>query len=69
MRGDLADREGEPPARRRRLGPYRAIRAAGDRQRELAAFARAGFDRQAAEAVLACADDDAVAELLTGSAG
>jgi regulatory protein len=41
-------------ARRRRLGPYR--RAAADRARELAAFARAGFSRRIAETVLACAD-------------
>ena len=49
-------------ARRRRLGPYR--RGLGDRARELAAFARAGFGRREAEAVLACADPDAVAALL-----
>ena len=55
-------------ARRRRLGPYRNTRAEGDRQRELAAFARAGFDRQAAEAVLACGNEAAVADLLAGSA-
>jgi regulatory protein len=55
-------------ARRRRLGPYRAARAQGDRRRELAAFARAGFGRQVAEAVLACADEAAVSELLAGSA-
>ena len=41
-------------ARRRRLGPFR--RAAADHARELAAFARAGFSRRVAEAVLACAD-------------
>jgi len=57
-------------ARRRRLGPFRRAPfeegegAAGDRQRELAAFARAGFGRHAAEAVLACADPAAVAVLL-----
>ena len=49
-------------ARRRRLGPYR--RGLGDRARELAAFARAGFARHEAEAVLACADPDAVTALL-----
>jgi regulatory protein len=49
-------------ARRRRLGPYR--RGPGDRARELGAFARAGFARREAEAVLACADPDAVAALL-----
>ena len=49
-------------ARRRRLGPYR--RGTGDRARELAAFARAGFARREAEAVLDCADPDAVAALL-----
>jgi regulatory protein len=48
-------------ARRRRLGPYRS--AAADRSRELAAFARAGFGRREAEAVLACATVDAVEAL------
>jgi len=51
-------------ARRRRLGPYR--RAAADRRRELAAFALAGFERRTAEAVLACADEAALADLLGG---
>jgi regulatory protein len=41
-------------ARRRRLGPFR--RGAADRGRELGAFARAGFGRRVAEAVLGCAD-------------
>jgi regulatory protein len=48
-------------ARRRRLGPFR--RAAADHARELGAFARAGFNRRVAEAVLACADMEAVEEL------
>ena len=48
-------------ARRRRLGPFR--RAAADHARELGAFARAGFDRRVAEAVLACADVEAIEEL------
>jgi regulatory protein len=48
-------------ARRRRLGPFR--RAAADRQRELAAFARAGFSRRIAQAVLACGDVEAVEAL------
>ena len=48
-------------ARRRRLGPYR--RAAADHARELGAFARAGFNRRVAEAVLACADIEAVEAL------
>jgi regulatory protein len=44
-------------ARRRRLGPYRRGDAAPAAvSRELAAFARAGFDRDVAQAVLACAD-------------
>ena len=52
-------------ARRRRLGPFRpGPGAAADRRRELAAFAGAGFGRRAAEAVLACADEAAVAALL-----
>jgi len=57
-------------ARRRRLGPFRrapAHREPTNRQRELAVFARAGFARREAEAVLACADPDAVAALLAGS--
>jgi len=48
-------------ARRRRLGPHR--RAAADHARELAAFARAGFSRRIAEAVLACPDIAAVETL------
>jgi regulatory protein len=48
-------------ARRRRLGPFR--RGSADRQRELAAFARAGFSRRNAEAVLACGDIEAVEAL------
>jgi regulatory protein len=48
-------------ARRRRLGAYR--RPAADRARELAAFARAGFSRRVAEAVLACTDVEAVEAL------
>ena len=48
-------------ARRRRLGPFR--RTAGDHARELAAFARAGFSRRVAEAVLACTDPDMVERL------
>lgn len=51
-------------ARRRRLGPFR--RRAADRQRELAAFARAGFSRRIAEAVLACDDIEAVEALARG---
>ncbi len=49
-------------ARRRRLGPYRT--APTERRRELAAFARAGFGRRAAEAVLTCVDDAEIAALL-----
>jgi regulatory protein len=48
-------------ARRRRLGPFR--RAAADPMRELAAFARAGFSRRVAEAVLACGDLEAIEAL------
>jgi regulatory protein len=52
-------------ARRRRLGPFRRDPAIpADRDRALAAFARAGFARREAEAVLACADPEAVAALL-----
>jgi regulatory protein len=52
-------------ARRRRLGPFRRDPgAAADSRRELAAFALAGFDRRTAEAVLACPDEAAVADLL-----
>jgi regulatory protein len=53
-------------ARRRRLGPYRRDPgAAADRQRELAAFALAGFERRTAESVLACSDEAAVAALIS----
>lgn len=48
-------------ARRRRLGPYR--KSAADHARELGAFARAGFSRRVAEAVLGCADVEAVETL------
>ena len=51
-------------ARRRRLGPFR--RGPGDRQRELAVFARAGFARREAEMVLRCADAEEVGALLAG---
>jgi len=53
-------------ARRRRLGPYRRDGGVPDRTRELAAFARAGFSRRAAAAVLNCADQDAIEKLLHG---
>ena len=54
-------------ARRRRLGPYRRSLAesSGDlKEKELATFARAGFSRAVAEAVLACTNPDE-AEALT----
>jgi regulatory protein len=51
-------------ARRRRLGPFR--REEADKARELAAFARAGFTRAVAEAVLGCTDEAAVEALLRG---
>jgi regulatory protein len=54
-------------ARRRRLGAFR--RAAADPARELAVFARAGFGRRVAEAVLACADEEAVAALARDGRG
>jgi regulatory protein len=54
-------------ARRRRLGPYR-VRPA-ERARELGAFARAGFARRVAEAVLACADIEAVEALIRDGLG
>ena len=56
-------------ARRRRLGPYRrgpAHHKTADRNRDLGSFARAGFGRREAEAVLSCTDPDAVAILLAG---
>lgn len=54
-------------ARRRRLGPYRV--GAGGHVHELAAFARAGFTRQVAEAVLACRDIEAVGALARDGCG
>jgi regulatory protein len=54
-------------ARRRRLGPYR--RAAADQARELGTFARAGFNRRVAEAVLACRNIEAVEALARDGLG
>jgi regulatory protein len=54
-------------ARRRRLGAFR--RAGANPARELAVFARAGFGRRVAEAVLACADEEAVAALARDGRG
>ncbi|MGE5270969.1 MAG: hypothetical protein ACM3JG_14990 [Thiohalocapsa sp.] len=55
-------------AKRRRFGPFRDNTQAQDREKTLAAFARAGFSRSAAERVLGCADDAAVAALLSETA-
>jgi len=67
----LRDGEGDPDlaaacafARRRRLGPYR--RTPAERAKELGAFARAGFARAAAEAVLNCADPEEAEALIRG---
>ncbi|MGH7092826.1 MAG: RecX family transcriptional regulator [Stellaceae bacterium] len=54
-------------ARRRRLGPFRRTPEEGDgamRMKELGTFARAGFSRAIAEAVLACATPDDAEALL-----
>ncbi len=62
-------------ARRRRLGPFRTegrprepaeLPMAEFRRAELAAFARAGFTRRTAEAILACPDHTAIQVLLAG---
>jgi regulatory protein len=58
-------------ARRRRLGPFRTDprprEHTSDLHRvELATFARAGFGRRTAEAILACPDEAAVRALLAG---
>lgn len=53
-------------ARRRRLGPFSRSAGAGDPDRALAAFARAGFARGAAEAVLNCADPEEVEAMVRG---
>lgn len=50
-------------ARRRRLGPFRQG-PPGERDKALAAFARAGFARAVAERVLACVDPEAATALL-----
>jgi regulatory protein len=71
----LRDEGGDPDlaaavafARRRRLGPFRSEPGGDkeDRARALGAFARAGFARAAAEAVLACTDPDEAAALTRG---
>ena len=70
----LRDEGGDPDlaaacafARRRRLGPYRRVVAEGDeiRAKELGAFARAGFSRDVAKAVLDCATPDEAEALAT----
>ena len=58
-------------ARRRRLGPFRTDARPRERSHdlhtaELATFARAGFARRTAEAILACPDEAAVQALLAG---
>jgi regulatory protein len=70
----LRDDSGDPDiaaacafARRRRIGPYR--RGPGDHGKELAAFARAGFARAAAEAVLACASAEEAEALAVDGSG
>jgi regulatory protein len=61
--GDLA--AAAALARRRRLGPYRDEgEREAHRQKDLAAFARAGFSRYVAERVLDCGDEAALASLL-----
>jgi regulatory protein len=65
----LKDEAGDPDllaaiafARRRRLGPFRRGEAGHDK--ELAAFARAGFARGVAEAVLGCAGSEEIEALM-----
>jgi regulatory protein len=54
-------------ARRRRIGPFRRGDREGDgRDKELGAFARAGFARATAQAVLNCADAEEVEALVAG---
>ena len=67
---DALKEEGDPDlaaaitfARRRRLGPFG--RSERGRDKDLAAFARAGFTRAVAEAVLACANTEEI-EALAG---
>ena len=59
-------------ARRRRLGPFRRDPGEPDadaRNKELAAFGRAGFSRGVAEAVLSCATPDEAEALAKGDVG
>jgi regulatory protein len=70
----LCDRVADPDlaaacafARRRHLGPFRPASLGAADRRELAAFARAGFERRTAEAVLACADEAAASALLNAA--
>lgn len=52
-------------ARRRRLGPYRpAAERPRFREKDLAAFARAGFPLEVAREVMACRDPDEVEALM-----
>jgi regulatory protein len=56
-------------ARRRRIGPFRRApgEADGAHEKALGAFARAGFSRPVAEAVLACAEPDEAEALVRGA--
>lgn len=54
-------------ARRRRLGPFRVANRAENRQRDLAALGRAGFDYQTAAAVIDAADSVALEGILGGT--
>lgn len=60
-------------ARRRRLGPFRrasqASHAVAELARERRSFARAGFGRRIAEAVLACRDPEDLERLLDEKGG
>jgi regulatory protein len=51
-------------ARRRRLGPFRQSARDENRQRDMAALGRAGFDYQVATAIVDTADVDALNDLI-----
>lgn len=72
---ELAEETGDPElaaaatlARRRRLGPYRPAEArGGQRERDLAALARAGFSYDVARTVVDAADAEALERIAAGA--
>ncbi|HTJ64836.1 MAG TPA: RecX family transcriptional regulator [Alphaproteobacteria bacterium] len=65
LRDDAGDLEAAMRlAKRRRLGPFRQANRADNRQRDLAALGRAGFEYQVAAAIIDAEDAETLAETI-----